>query len=453
MNSNRSPGFYDPVERHNAHRAWRPEGERVWNDQLRTAGDSLIDAYPKLAQGETPEYLEGARLSPGEFVDGIVSEQANGEDFWGFVEAMDLPVFDEGEDWDQYWTDLTDSVRNHAVLGPKAIDVLHRTWNDRCDTANDGPAAVEYKTKAAEWHQGFEYGVRRLIEKGRIPLTQAEFTARLADPAEVAYLPDYVLRLDFLRRGESGAAVPFGAFSDHNRGILYVKGIHDDEGSTRSRYVHENIHFYLDGVASVDTTLTTGETIPYDCHVGMWEVEPHLDPRMAELSQALGRKITSRHLELNEGATELINQEIHREVPELGTFTTRGNYAGWLAVWRFMESRGVDLTPFIGYKVTDQSYDRQNIANRFLWRFNMQEEFARVFNPSAYLPGKVKKGETAWDQFDEDVARITQGMNDPYDESPDRYIALLIGVPESGRIARILQRHRDEPFRPKDYEP
>jgi hypothetical protein len=452
MNSPREPGFYNPVERHNAHRAWRPEGERVWDDSLRSAGDRLIDAYPLVSQGDPPAFLEGIKLSPGELVEGIVSEQAYGENFWEFLDDMGVEMPTDSHDWGRYWENLTNSFRNHSNLDTVAIDALHKAWNERCDAANDTPSAVAYKEKAREWGQGFEYGVRKLIDKGRLPLTQAELTTRLEHPAEIAYIPDYALRLDFMRRGESGADVPFGAFSDHNRGILYVKGIDDDDDSTRSRFMHENIHFYLDGVLSVDTTLTTGETIPYDCYIGMWEVAPQLDPRLAEIGDAFGRKIISRHLELNEGATELINADIHAEVPELGQFATRGKYAGWLSVWKALENEGMDLTPFLGYKVTDQTLDRVTAARRYQWRFAMTEEFARVFDSRAYNLRTPRKAGMDWVQFDKNVARINTEISDPYDESSAGYLALLAGVSKRNKLQKLVQPRHDDIFRPRPAE-
>lgn len=451
MNANLPPSVYGPIVRYNAHQLWAPEGSRVWTDSTRLLGHTMIEAYPDIAAGQESRLPSNAAYTPGEFMSDLIGDEAAGE-FVDNMEKIGLGSCDYDTDWDAYWSSRDAHLKSHAGLPSAGIAAAHELWEKRFNLAYDTESAQNFIAKAREWSAGFELGAHRLIDDGTLPMTHQTFTRRLEHPAELGYVPLYVQRLNFLQRGESAVAAPNGGSSDHCYGILYNNAVGDDPDIERSRFIHELGHFYLDGLHSRFTVMDSGDRIALDNHIGMWEIPiSHSAQEMEEGMTWNGG--ASRHMELNEGGTEYLTAEIHRVVPELGQFASRGLYKGWHAVWRRMERDAVDLLPFLGYKVTDQGYDTETLDHRIRWYGAMQEEFARVYVPRLHhgdvnfgfpaLDNKIGALTATSDSRNEDTSKFADLL-----QKPSRALRLAEGLGRGHGALRSHDRMRQSIIRP-----
>lgn len=423
--ANTDPGYYGPIERHNVHRFWRPYGNRVWNNDIRNAGHRMIDSYVNRSEGHQPDWLAGSRYEPGEFATWLISDAFDSEQAYFVIDLISEASLVKTDDDSEAWDNVSRTLVAHGKLPTSVIDALHIRWESRFAQGYGLDHTESFLEQAREWTTGFIKGVEILIDEGILPIDQTEFRNRLMYPAEIAYIPQYVLRLYDLERGATGAELPFGAYSDYEQGCIFVNDYQDDPDITRSRFVHECIHFYLDGLVAERTIMDNHREVAQNCHIGMWEVCISTNPRTSELDETLSGNNYSKHLELNEGLTELVNKAIHNAVPELGEFSTRGQYNAWLELWEFLETRGLDLIPFLGYKLIDQTYDNTS-TERLMWRINMIREFSRVFDPS-------DEGVNVWELFAERVTQQAQ-LCDVYDTDSTAFRGLLCEVSRLRRL-------------------
>jgi hypothetical protein len=130
----------------------------------------------------------------------------------------------------------------------------------------------------------------------------------------------------------------------------------------------------------------------------------------------------------NEALSEIINEEIHRSVPGLGTFATKGLYKAWHGLWRFMEGQGMSLVPAFGFKLADFSFSGDFFKDdKYQWYCSLTDELTRVFNP--------KDIKNLWRDFCANVKTLSE-RSDPYSEDPAPFISLL---PKVGRLKRAWE--------------
>lgn len=348
---------------------WRPIGERVWNEDLRKTGHAVLDAY---ANDGTV-----SSLNPGSLILGLILDQAT-EQVYDDLEALGFKPAYDGDDIEAYWSNVTQHLEGQQQLKSNARKLLRERWEARYEIGAENPDAISFEQVSKIWVAGFEVGAQLLVRDGFLPLKSGTLANRLSHAPEISYEPRYV---DWLTRARLGFGIPksnSGAFSDRSIGVIHIIAESEDPDLHRRQLIHELIHFHLDAALDIAVELSTGHSTSQACQMGMWEADVSSDVTFYELFDPTDD--TASHLfELNEGATELINYEIHQRVPALGVFATQGIYKCWLSVLQKMQADGVDMVPFMGFKVTDQTRDPATMTDRLRWFGVMANEFNRVY--------------------------------------------------------------------------